>query len=607
MPGEAAYAVVGGEPYFTPANAPALPAREIVASSAARTEGLPWARAVRIDLGLRRAAIHPRHGNLEIREFSRKAITPAVTPQQTLQRTQNNVLGGAIGEAMEITNQPHPPADLPIIWQAGPQSAPPVDLMLGDLARLDFSTTGFEAGNKTDAPAQASRPVSAPQVPLVAPEPAPLAASTPAAPMQSSPQPIPVPQPVVAKQPGTSVVPEPVTKPLPVTLPGAGAGPARPASLFSGAAPVAIEPQVPTSSALPLRPTMVLAPRPAPAPEAKSVATQPSPAAKPVVAPPAPAAAANGSTARTLRGPNPGKNRRPEVRVIQTNPSAQQATPAPAPIAQNVRTITPNPAPVPPAAAKVPVAAPKPNPVRAEPTPVLSSAKPEIDLHLPEIHNPEVMGPWGRLPVAVKAGIGAILALGIIGFAYTALNSSNAAAKVAVTAAANLTPAYNLGKQINSGGWIDDWAPADKERRITLLRGSQPYSDYRIEFDAQIQNKAIGWMYRGLNPRNYYVVKLEKLKPGIEPVVALVRYAVIDGESEKRSEKILPMKVRVDTTYKIRFDAVGNEFAVWVQGKKIDGWRDSRLGSGGVGLYSEGEEASAVHGTVNVFELVSTK
>ena len=103
------------------------------------------------------------------------------------------------------------------------------------------------------------------------------------------------------------------------------------------------------------------------------------------------------------------------------------------------------------------------------------------------------------------------------------------------------------------------------------------------------------------------MVKLEKLKGGLEPELALVRYAVIDGKNEGRTEKVLPMKVRVDTTYKIRFDAVGPEFSVWVQGQKVDTWRDTRLGSGGLGLYSEGDEAADVHGTVNVYELISTR
>ena len=267
-----------------------------------------------------------------------------------------------------------------------------------------------------------------------------------------------------------------------------------------------------------------------------------------------------------------------------------QPTVAQAPAVQPARPLAPEP---PKQAAKV--EAPRPEPVKP--------AKPEVDLNLPVLHSQEVSGPWAKLPGAAKAGIGAVLALGIVGAAYTVFNGSNATA----TTTAKVVPTYQLGKQINSGGWIEDWAPDDKLRRVTLLRGSQPFSDYRMEFQAQIQNKAIGWMYRGLNPKNYYVVKLEKLKSGLEPVVALVRYAVIDGVSEKRVEKALPLKVRVDTMYKVRFDAVGAEFAVWVNDKKIDDWRDSRLGSGGLGLYAEGEEAAAVSGTVNVFELVSTK
>jgi hypothetical protein len=114
-------------------------------------------------------------------------------------------------------------------------------------------------------------------------------------------------------------------------------------------------------------------------------------------------------------------------------------------------------------------------------------------------------------------------------------------------------------------------------------------------------------MYRGINPRNFYVAKLEKLKNGLQPVVAFVRYAVIDGKPEGRVEVPLPITVRVDTTYKIRFDAVGPNFTVWVQDQQVAQWKDTRLGSGGLGLYSEQDEAAAVHGNVDVFELVANK
>ena len=33
--------------------------------------------------------------------------------------------------------------------------------------------------------------------------------------------------------------------------------------------------------------------------------------------------------------------------------------------------------------------------------------------------------------------------------------------------------------------------------------------DYRFEFRGQIERKALGWIFRASNPKNYYVMKLE--------------------------------------------------------------------------------------------------
>jgi hypothetical protein len=79
---------------------------------------------------------------------------------------------------------------------------------------------------------------------------------------------------------------------------------------------------------------------------------------------------------------------------------------------------------------------------------------------------------------------------------------------------------------------------------------------------------------------------------------------VVDGQDENRAVVPLPMKVRVDTTYKVRFEAIGNHFTTWLQGQKIAEWTDSRFGSGGVGLFSERDEQAAMQGTLNVVALV---
>jgi hypothetical protein len=78
---------------------------------------------------------------------------------------------------------------------------------------------------------------------------------------------------------------------------------------------------------------------------------------------------------------------------------------------------------------------------------------------------------------------------------------------------------------------------------------------------------------------------------------------VINGEEQQRSEVPLPMPVRSDTLYKIRFEAVGNHFATWIQDRKIDELTDDRIASGGVGLYNERGEIASLKGGVSVVPL----
>ncbi|HEY2842961.1 MAG TPA: hypothetical protein VGJ09_04895, partial [Bryobacteraceae bacterium] len=226
------------------------------------------------------------------------------------------------------------------------------------------------------------------------------------------------------------------------------------------------------------------------------------------------------------------------------------------------------------------------------------------DSDFPSLHLETTESAWSKLSTGLKIGVaaGLIAAVGGVGYLVTRGNGKTggetpAATQVAATVA--------TGVPI-SGGWIEDWGNAAKSNRhISVLSGSVKLSDYRMEFQAQIESKAIGWVFRGLNQRNYYVAKLETVKAGLEPTVALVHFAVVDGQDENRVAIPLPMKLRVDTTYKIRFEAMGTHFSAWVQDQKIDEWTDNRFGSGGVGLFSERDEHSALQGVVNVVPLVS--
>jgi hypothetical protein len=148
-----------------------------------------------------------------------------------------------------------------------------------------------------------------------------------------------------------------------------------------------------------------------------------------------------------------------------------------------------------------------------------------------------------------------------------------------------------------SGQWIANFAPdAQRQRRVSILRSSMNLSAYRLDFESSIQIKALGWVYRAQDSKNFYVSKIEFQKPGQNPVYALVHYAVINGVSQPRVATPLHVSVAMGGLYKIRFEAVGNRFTTWVQDQRVEQWTDARLSSGGAGLYGEGMEQSILHG-----------
>jgi hypothetical protein len=214
---------------------------------------------------------------------------------------------------------------------------------------------------------------------------------------------------------------------------------------------------------------------------------------------------------------------------------------------------------------------------------------------------------FSRLPLAVKA-LAAVLVLAAAGGAiyFTSSGSSNKkSGRTPVSATDTLVP----GSLVGDTGWSNDWlgdAGSRKGRQLAIYRASQNVADYRFELQAQIENKSVAWAFRAKNPQNYHVAKLEVLKPGLNPTVALVRFSVVDGEESARTQIPLPMPVRVDTVYKIRTEARGDKFGIWVNDQLIQEWTDSRIHVGGVGIFNERNERASVRNIV-VTQLVPKK
>ncbi len=198
------------------------------------------------------------------------------------------------------------------------------------------------------------------------------------------------------------------------------------------------------------------------------------------------------------------------------------------------------------------------------------------------------------LPGVVKIGaIVFVLAIAaVVGYLTLSSNANKSASKQSGVETAG------PGMLIGEGGWSTDWtgeaAGTKRSRQISIYRPSLNLADYRVELQGQIESKSMGIVYRAHNPQNYYVVKLEILKPGLNPQVALVRWTVTNGEDGPKAQIPLPMPVRIDTLYKLRLDVKGNTFTTYVLDQKVDQWSDDRIRSGGVGLINERGDRSSI-------------
>jgi hypothetical protein len=437
-------------------------------------------------------------------------------------------------------------------------------------------------------------------------------------------------------------VPPTITKPVPVTLHGLAPGRGKPVQVFTSAVSRSGDIQVPRETGLPLRPTMVWGL----APKLNNGSTN-APTNVPTNAPAnvsasAPASVPLGNDEKAAanrpiksipvpekRDPRPTeiKPRRSEVRILPvqvkqdapqrqkepvsptepagkperpkdvapaTKEMALKGTPAEKPKAAAPPVEIRPAAPV-PAAAKTPLATPRP------------SAPPEEPdlLGLPKLSFQHSESFWTRLPIAVRIGaIAAVLALVVGGVVLTSRGSG---APKSTVPAENEPQMVEAGSALaNTAGWMQDWfadgTGSRQGRHVDVLRGSLTLRDYRLLFEGEIEHGALGWVFRA-NGKSFYVEKIQVVTPGLEPVMALVHFAVINGQEQPRSQVPLPIQAHLDTAYKVRMDAVGNRFTTWVQDQKVDQWTDSQIDAGGVGLYYDSGDSAKLRDTLNVIPL----
>lgn len=165
---------------------------------------------------------------------------------------------------------------------------------------------------------------------------------------------------------------------------------------------------------------------------------------------------------------------------------------------------------------------------------------------------------------------------------------------------------YETGDNFHAGlaswdgkNFAKSWA-YDKEGfirpgRLALYKPSHDMTDYKMEFLTQIERKSVGWVFRAADDQNYYAMKLAVTEPGPRPLVALVRYQVIDGKKESRGETPVQVMMHNNRPYRVEVDVKGNTFLTSIEGQLVDTWSDDRLKSGGVGFFTEGSEKARLY------------
>jgi hypothetical protein len=169
-------------------------------------------------------------------------------------------------------------------------------------------------------------------------------------------------------------------------------------------------------------------------------------------------------------------------------------------------------------------------------------------------------------------------------------------------AAVDLTDTFHTGMEswgATSKSWAPGWSrhPDGYVRtgELALYRPSAVYSDYRLEFFAQIESKSMGWVVRARDPQNYYAMKFTVVEPGLRPIIAMVHYAVVGGKKGTKVEVPLSVMVHNDTPYHVAVVVKGNRVITSIEGQEVDRWIDDTLASGGVGFFSEAGERARLY------------
>ena len=144
-------------------------------------------------------------------------------------------------------------------------------------------------------------------------------------------------------------------------------------------------------------------------------------------------------------------------------------------------------------------------------------------------------------------------------------------------------------------GWSRSPSGYVRTGTMALFQPSQSFTDYRLEFLGQIENKSMGWVMRARDNQNYYAMKFTVIQAGLRPVIAMAHYPVVDGKRATRLQVPLSVMIHRDMPFHVTVDVHGNHFRAAVEGEEVESWTDDTAPSGAAGFFSEAGEHARIY------------
>ncbi|HYM11152.1 MAG TPA: hypothetical protein VEU62_10480 [Bryobacterales bacterium] len=209
----------------------------------------------------------------------------------------------------------------------------------------------------------------------------------------------------------------------------------------------------------------------------------------------------------------------------------------------------------------------------------------------------------GRRLRWVTVAVAAIATLLAIPYTHEALGTAVDAAQRPFAERAAFNWQESFGRDLSTA-WIHPSALEPTEagtvrvQGLTLNGKTMGLKEYQMDFAARVDRKAIGWIVRAVDARNYYAFKLAdhgRAAAGSDGVkFDLVRYQVIDGQAPDPGQRYtahLVIHVKQSDFLNISTRVSEDQIITIINGFGVDEWKHLKMQTGGLGFLAENGES----------------